>query len=180
MIARLLTEDRDARFVLVSGKRDHWTTLLRTRLEKRLGADGDRLVFLPRLSYPDYLNLLCEADVLLDSLHFSGGNTSMEAVAMGVPVVTLPGRFIRGRFTLGCYRQMDFSETIAQDEDDWLRLALELAHDAQKRSELRATVAAKSVQLLRCTEAAQEFEAALVRLAREDVPEAGIATLGAG
>ena len=38
---------------------------------------------------------LASADVILDPLHFSGGNTTFEALAMGTPIVTLPGTFMR-------------------------------------------------------------------------------------
>jgi len=39
-----------------------------------------------------FLHLQALADVLLDTIHFGGGNTSLEAFAFGTPVVTLPGR----------------------------------------------------------------------------------------
>lgn len=36
---------------------------------------------------------------MLDSLHWSGGNTTLDALASGLPIVTLPGEFMRGRQT---------------------------------------------------------------------------------
>ena len=48
---------------------------------------------------PAFTDVLGLCDVLLDSFHFGGGNTTAEAIATGIPIVTLPGKFIRGRFT---------------------------------------------------------------------------------
>jgi predicted O-linked N-acetylglucosamine transferase (SPINDLY family) len=38
-------------------------------------------------------------DVILDSIGWSGGNTSLQAIELGKPVVTLPGAFMRARFS---------------------------------------------------------------------------------
>ena len=70
------------------------------------------------------------ASVVLDSFQWSGGNTSLEALAMGVPVVTLPGRFMRGRVTAAMYRQMGLADMIAADAVDWVSRAAKLATDA--------------------------------------------------
>ena len=64
------------------------------------------------------------ADVLLDTFHFSGGNTSFEAFAVGTPVVTLPSGFLRGRFTAGLYRKMGVADLIAETAESYVDLAL--------------------------------------------------------
>ena len=45
------------------------------------------------------INAVCDA--MLDTLRWSGGNTSLDALAAGLPIVTLPGRFMRGRQSAG-------------------------------------------------------------------------------
>ena len=49
------------------------------------------------------------SDVVLDTFPFGGGVTSLQTLAMGAPLVTLPSRFLRGRLTLALYRQMGCS-----------------------------------------------------------------------
>ena len=67
------------------------------------------------------------ADAVLDVPTFSGGNSSLEAFSLGVPVVTWPGRFARGRITYACYRQMGIGDLIAADAGEYVDLALRLA-----------------------------------------------------
>lgn len=38
-----------------------------------------------------------------------------QGLANGVPVVTLPAEFIRGRFALAMYRQMGYTDLVADD-----------------------------------------------------------------
>jgi predicted O-linked N-acetylglucosamine transferase (SPINDLY family) len=49
----------------------------------------------------EFVELIAVSDVMLDTLHFNGMNTSLEALAVGTPVVTLPGALQRGRRTTG-------------------------------------------------------------------------------
>ncbi len=48
-----------------------------------------------------FLTLLWAADAVLDPPHFGSGNSSYEAFALGAPIVTWPGAFMRGRVTAG-------------------------------------------------------------------------------
>jgi CRISPR-associated protein Csy1 len=81
------------------------------------------------------INALCDA--MIDTLHWSGGNTSLDAIACGLPVVTLPGRFMRGRQSAGMLRLVELPELIAAGEDDYVRIAVELAGDPERREFIR-------------------------------------------
>ena len=54
----------------------------------------------------DYLCLLDTVDILLDPIYFGSGNTFYESMAFGTPIVTMPGKFMRGRLVAGGYKQM--------------------------------------------------------------------------
>jgi hypothetical protein len=43
---------------------------------------------------------------MLDTLHFNGMNSSLEALAVGLPVVTLPTQLQRGRHTRAMYLKL--------------------------------------------------------------------------
>jgi predicted O-linked N-acetylglucosamine transferase (SPINDLY family) len=103
---------------------------LKPRLLKAFAAAGlkceDYCVFLPGQARFDYLmlNLLC--DVYLDSFGFSGGNTTLDAIACNLPIVTCPGEFMRGRLSYAMLTRLGLSETIAQDEAEYIDIAVRL------------------------------------------------------
>jgi len=103
---------------------------LKPRLLKAFAAAGlkceDYCVFLPFQARFDYLmlNLLC--DVYLDSFGFSGGNTTLDAIACNLPIVTCPGEFMRGRLSYAMLTRLGLSETIAQDEAEYIDIAVRL------------------------------------------------------
>ncbi|MFQ3680620.1 MAG: tetratricopeptide repeat protein, partial [Pseudanabaenaceae cyanobacterium] len=69
---------------------DHATALWRQRLRRtfaRYGLTADfHCQFLRRLNHTQYLQLNQACDVFLDSHHWSGGHTTLEAIACGLPV----------------------------------------------------------------------------------------------
>lgn len=105
------------------------------------GLDADAsLRFLPRLGHADYLRVNLLADVMLDTPHWSGGRTSLDAFAAGLPVVTLSGEFSRGRQTYGMLHEMDMSELIAHDNEEYAARAVSIASDRALRDGLSARI----------------------------------------
>jgi protein O-GlcNAc transferase len=101
---------------------------------------SERIVFLPRLPQEQFLQLLACADVMLDPLHFGGGNTSYEALALGVPIIHWPGKFLSGRVTTGCYRKMNFHECTVDSAGNYIDLAVRIGTDAAERGRIRARI----------------------------------------
>lgn len=102
-------------------------------------------------------------DVLLDPIHFGGGNTFYEAMLYGTPVVTWPGRFMRGRIVAGRYRQMGVVDApVAGNLEDYASLALALGRDTERRGALRAELLeAAGRDLFEDMRAVREFESFL-------------------
>jgi protein O-GlcNAc transferase len=115
------------------------TSLTRERLTAaftRHGLDAERhLVFVPPQSSPLYAGLNAACDIYLDSLDWSGGNTTLEAVAAGLPVVTQSGEFLRGRHSLAILRRMGIEDTIARDKDAYVAIAARLGNDLAWRAQ---------------------------------------------
>lgn len=137
ILARILEADPAGQIVLIEGGHPHWTHLLRERLAQSMGRLIERVMFLPQLPSADFLELLALADVMLDPIHFGGGNTTLEALAFGTPIVTLPGDFLRSRVAYACYRQMGILDLVAVNTDDYVRLAIEFGSNSDRRQELR-------------------------------------------
>lgn len=133
----------NARFVFVAGT-PGTTAALRRRLDAAFGgAGGSRrcVTFLERLSRPRFGALHNIADAVLDPTAWSGCNTTLDAFAAGLPVVTLPGRFMRGRHTLAFYRRMNHDDLVARDEGHYVDLAARLALDGDWHARQRQLIA---------------------------------------
>ncbi len=98
----------------------------KNELESRLAAQGVRAIFSPMLNTADYLRVLQLADTSLDLQSWSGGNTTIEALALGTPVVSLPGEFMRGRHALAFLTQANVSGLIAKDAAEYVEFAVDL------------------------------------------------------
>ncbi|MBV9125417.1 MAG: tetratricopeptide repeat protein, partial [Planctomycetes bacterium] len=140
LLAGILRADPKGLVVFLAGMHPHWAELLTQRLRRSMPAEVNRVRFLPQQSGEDFLHLEHVADALLDPIHFGGGNTSLEAFAVGTPVVTLAGQFLRSRITYACYRQMGLDECIARDAEDYVRIAVRLGTDPAWRQQVRARI----------------------------------------
>lgn len=104
---------------------------------REYGLDPDRYIrFLPPQSTENFLRLLSVSDVYLDSIGWSGGMTTLEALGCMLPIVTVPGRFMRGRHSYGCLKQLGVLATVAQNFDDYVSLAVRLAFDKAWRQDV--------------------------------------------
>jgi protein O-GlcNAc transferase len=79
-----------------------------------------------------------DIDIALDPFPFCGGMTSLDALWMGVPVVTLPQTMIAGRQTASMLANLGLSELIAPDADGYVDTAVGLAGNVDRLSSLRA------------------------------------------
>ena len=158
LLAGLLRRDPKGCIVLVEDAQPAVTAALRQRLQLTLTDGINRVRFVPRLTHRDYLGLLITADVVLDTLHFGGGVTTYEAFAIGVPVVTLPTAFSRGRYACAAYRQMGLDEGIATDAEDYIERALRFACEPEYRAAFSARLQEASAELFEDQGAVREFE----------------------
>jgi protein O-GlcNAc transferase len=139
---RLILEcDPKGVILLLEGHDDAWGDELRRRFAATMGACATRIRFLPRQSHDNFMRLLALSDVSLDSFPFCGGNTTYQSLAMGTPVVTLPGRYLRGRVSLGIYRGMGMEELVARDAADYAEIAVRLGRDAEFGAEVKQKIA---------------------------------------
>jgi predicted O-linked N-acetylglucosamine transferase (SPINDLY family) len=93
--------------------------------------------FVPPLSTQNFLRLLSVADVYLDSIGWSGGMTTLEALSCMLPVVTMPGEFMRGRHSYGCLQRIGVMDTVAKNVDDYIDIAVRLGLDEKWREGIK-------------------------------------------
>lgn len=126
-----------ARFVFFSGPMPAITSAFVDRLSRRMRAAGHdpsfRLVMLPSLTESGFRGVARQADVLLDSIGWSGFNSTIEVIENGIPVVTLPGDSLRSRHTLATLAKMGLGDMVALDRADYVRRATLLGLDRSLR-----------------------------------------------
>jgi protein O-GlcNAc transferase len=133
ILAGILQRDPRAAIIMMEPRYPAWGASLRKRWETSIGPRAERIRFLPTLPHADFLSLNALADVSLDPLHFGGGNTTYEALAVGLPVVTLPSAFLRARISQALYRQMDYLDLIVDSPEAYVDLAVRLGTDRDLR-----------------------------------------------
>jgi predicted O-linked N-acetylglucosamine transferase (SPINDLY family) len=144
ILGEILRRDAQGRVILFHGAEKGWSERLAIRLRRTIPDVAGRVGFLDHQRNNDFLHLLTLADAVLDSTHFCGGTTTAQALAVGAPVVTLPGEFMRGRITDGCYRRMGMSELSARDAEDYVQIAVRLGIDPVWRQEIREKILAQN------------------------------------
>ena len=105
-----------------------------------LGIDASRIEFATHGRRRPYLRNYNNIDVALDTVPYNGHTTSMDAMWMGVPVVTLLGHTVVGRAGLSQLTNLGLSDLAAHDEAGFIRIATELAADIPRLRELRAAL----------------------------------------
>jgi len=124
-----------------------------------------------------HLAIYNEIDVALDSFPYGGVTTTCEALWMGVPVVTLVGDRVLGRYGLSLLTAVGFRHGIARDTDAYVASAAALAADLNRLAELRRTLrlAIASSPLCDGRQAARAIEQSFRRIWRRWCRAAGAA-----
>jgi predicted O-linked N-acetylglucosamine transferase (SPINDLY family) len=140
---------------------------LRKRLEHAFVAAGlrfdDHVTLVPQLSRPQFFALMRRSALFLDSIGFSGFNTAMQAVECELPIVTLEGDALRGRFGAGILREMGLGEYIANDVQSYADIAVRLAQDADERERIRTRMREARAKVFGTEAPVRELEAFLLR-----------------
>lgn len=109
----------------------------------------DRLHVLPRLPLDRYIGVMKRADVILDTLHFNGGNTTMQSLALGQPVVTCPTDLMRGRVTLAPLTQMGLRSALETETPAaYAARAVEIGRSPELAADLRQRLSGAAPSLI--------------------------------
>jgi predicted O-linked N-acetylglucosamine transferase (SPINDLY family) len=124
---------------------------LKQRLDAVFAAAGlraeEHIAFVPWLDRSRYYGLMRRADMLLDTMGFSGFNIAMQAIECGLPIVAWEGRFLRGRFASAVLLRMGLPELVARDRGEYAAIATRLLQDGAFRDRARARIAERRAAL---------------------------------
>ena len=165
--ARILAECPGAQLLLKSPGAGDPGTQAHCRGEfARHGTGPERIRFNGEaLPMRRHLELYHGCDLALDPFPYNGTTTTCEALLMGVPVVTLAGATHAARVGASFLRCVGLSGLVASDKSEYVRRAVRLAADADRRAELRLTLRSRLLAgpLGQGAAFTRNYEAALVR-----------------
>ncbi|MFG0248674.1 MAG: tetratricopeptide repeat protein [Phycisphaeraceae bacterium JB051] len=158
VLKQIIEQDASSLIVFFQGREDSWLEPLRSRWNKLIGPMSRRIIFLPRQNFPMFLELIQHARVILDTLHFTGGNTTFQCLGLSQPIVTLLGKDLKSRITTAAYKHMGFDSLIANDVDEYVRLAIRLATDHTFARNVRQRISERSGVLFANPKALDEWQ----------------------
>ena len=98
-------------------------------LIKYKGIENSKLVLEGKPPHVDLLARYNGVGIALDPFPYSGGPTIYEALWMGVPVITIPGKTFASRHSSSQLTTVGLPELVAKDQEIYVRIAAELAGD---------------------------------------------------
>ncbi len=118
--------------------------------------------------------------MVLDSIGWSGCNSTLESLPYNIPIVTSVNPLMRGRHTAAIMQAMGVTDTTADTVEDYISIAVRLARNPSERELIGRKIADRKHRLYRdkaCIEALEEF---LNRVGRADHGSNGHETRGSG
>lgn len=165
--AKVLSSTPDSRLLLLAPRGS-----ARERVAGRLrrgGVDPSRVEFVSRQPRQRYLELYHRIDLCLDTIPYTGHTTTLDALWMGVPTVTLAGQTAVSRGGKSILTNAGLGNLVAQSNEQFQQIAISLAHDLPQLRELRSILRQRMQQspLMNAPQFARGMEAAYRRMWRE-------------
>lgn len=136
----------EARFLFIRHSSDFVTSILRERLTKAFevkGLSAERYCrFLDRMDFARFSAVARASDVFLDNPGWSGCNSTLEAMATNLPIVSHRGALMRARHSAAILEMMGMSDLAADTVEDFVETAIGLGRDTNLRQHMRERIAA--------------------------------------
>lgn len=136
--AKILTRVESSRLMLLSAAGSHRQRTL--DILTGAGIEAQRVTFVEQRGRRAYLELYRGIDICLDTFPYNGHTTSLDALWMGVPVISLAGPDAVSRAGLSQLSNLGLAELVTFSEDRYVDIATELAADLPRLRELRKTL----------------------------------------
>jgi predicted O-linked N-acetylglucosamine transferase (SPINDLY family) len=114
------------------------------RLRQKAGEAGiaaERIIFAPKIPNPKHLARIALADLFLDTHPYGAHSTAADAITMGLPVLTVPGKSFPARFCASIVVSAGIPELICTSPEDYVQRAIALAADRGSLAALREALA---------------------------------------
>lgn len=147
VLATALRAVPTAQLALVAAREDWQAEALSQRFAEVMPDVMPRIWIFPPLSNPDFLGLIQIADVGLDSFYYGSGNTAYQMLAWGLPVVTWPGEYLRGRILAVLCEQIGYPEGVVDSPVAYMTRVIALLSQPELRAEIQQRLRSNAARI---------------------------------
>jgi len=147
----------------------------RRRLDSEFSQWGltasDHCLFIESLSTDRFVAAMGNCDIFLDSIGWTGFNSTMESLVHNLPVVTLRGALMRGRHSSAILDRIGLGETVADSIDEYVSIANRLATNSEERNRVSREIDRNKHKVYRDRDCIARLEDFLTTAAQGRFPE---------
>ena len=118
-----------------------------TSLFEKNSLDSRVIKFQDRLQKENYKTFLNTLDIALDSLGWSGGNTTLDCLGAGVPIFTLKNNLMRSNHTAGLYELIGIKDLISTTPEELINKIYNLSLDKDCLKKLQCQILENFINL---------------------------------
>jgi protein O-GlcNAc transferase len=176
VFARIAKSAGNCQFVFIKHPKEAAVAdLFRRRLDSVFSQWGlkasDHCLFIESLSVERFIAATGNCDIFLDSIGWSGCNSTLESLVHNLPVVTFRGALMRGRHSSAILDRIGLGETVADSVDEYIHIATRLATNTEERRRISVKIDQNKHRIYRDRECIARLEDFLANAARGRMPE---------
>jgi predicted O-linked N-acetylglucosamine transferase (SPINDLY family) len=158
ILAQILRADPSGLVLMVKLGHETWREKLLARFQRTMPDVAARILWMERMSAVQFQHFFRLGDVALDPYRFGSGNTCLEALSMGIPLVTCPDAYMRTRVAAACYQRMDLSDPVTASPEAYAERVIQIATDRDYHHHLSQQIQQRAEVLFGNTAALRELE----------------------
>lgn len=153
ILEKIILGDPNAKIILHDTDNEEQKNIFMMRYKKF----KNNIYFIPMLPHNELIGLYNVSDVILDSYYAGGCTTTREALEIGAIVVTLPGKYLGGRWSLGYYNIMGVLDLVANTKDEYVSLALKYGINKEENLKMKTKILNNVTKLFYSEEAVNSW-----------------------
>jgi predicted O-linked N-acetylglucosamine transferase (SPINDLY family) len=135
-LQKICSRDDSAKIILHKSDHEEIEKIFKKRFNKFI----HQVYFVPALPHHELMGLYKVSDVILDSYYAGGCTTTREALEIGSIVVTLPAKYLGGRWSLAYYNIIGVLDLVAKNKDEYVDIAVKYANNKEENIKMKQKI----------------------------------------